>query len=95
MDESDELWREFCDKDFKNRPKESRFKTWRKFYNYLLGEREEKLKKITEGISSKARKAVPGKSNFQKWLSRVWGGRFSSIDNALGKAGSFADVELE
>jgi len=62
LDESDELWQEFCEKDFKNRHiNDTKYRTWRKFYRHLVKEREEKLKKITEGISSKARKQVPGK----------------------------------
>ena len=61
--DADELWHAFCQRDFKGRDKsEANCKYWYQFYDYLVEERENKLKAITAGISSKARKAVPGKN---------------------------------
>ena len=61
QEDSDDLWRAFCEHEFRGRHiSETKYKTWRRFYQYLVDEREIKLKKITAGISSKARQAVPG-----------------------------------
>ncbi|KAI2803859.1 hypothetical protein BLOT_007996 [Blomia tropicalis] len=60
QEDSDDLWRAFCEHEFRGRHiSETKYKTWRRFYQYLVDEREIKLKKITAGISSKARQAVP------------------------------------
>ncbi|KAI7686463.1 hypothetical protein SSS_07243 [Sarcoptes scabiei] len=60
IEDTDELWRDFCEKEFKNkRLNDSEFDSWRDLYNHLIEEREEKLKKITNNINSKQRKAIP------------------------------------
>ena len=61
MEDSDELWKDFCDRDFKvHSLAKTKFKTWRDYYHHLTQAREEKLKNITRNISTKQRKAVPG-----------------------------------
>ena len=59
LDETDELWNEFVQKEFKTPLKPEQFDSWRQYYNFQLAQREHRLKVITAGISSKARKAVP------------------------------------
>ncbi len=46
-------------KEFKTPLKPEQFDSWRQYYNFQLAQREHRLKVITAGISSKARKAVP------------------------------------
>ncbi|KAH9526984.1 Elongin-A [Dermatophagoides farinae] len=66
LEDTDELWREFCEKEFKNkRMDHNRFESWRDFYGYLVDEREQKLKNITKNINSKQRQAIPERKTQQ------------------------------
>lgn len=51
MEESDELWMRHCQRDFKrNSPQE--YESWRELYLRLHDEREERLRRLTQNISS-------------------------------------------
>ncbi|OTF71610.1 Transcription elongation factor B polypeptide 3-like protein [Euroglyphus maynei] len=66
LEETDELWRDFCEKDFKNkRMDRNRFYSWRDFYAHLVDEREQKLKSITKNINTKQRQAIPERKTQQ------------------------------
>ncbi|XP_027201065.2 uncharacterized protein LOC113795079 [Dermatophagoides pteronyssinus] len=66
LEDTDELWREFCEKDFKNkRMDQNKFEFWRDFYDHCLNEREQKLKNITKNINSKQRQAIPERKTQQ------------------------------
>ena len=61
MNETDELWQEFCKKEFRGRePDEDEDETWRDLYFRCTQEREDRLKNITKNISHKQAKALPG-----------------------------------
>ncbi len=61
MDETDELWEEFCKKEFRGRePDEDEDESWRQLYYRCVKERDDKLKYITKHIVRKQAKAVPG-----------------------------------
>ncbi|XP_018414358.1 PREDICTED: transcription elongation factor B polypeptide 3-like [Nanorana parkeri] len=51
MEESDNLWRKHCEKDFKGHQL-LEYESWREMYLRLFSAREEKLKMITQNISS-------------------------------------------
>ncbi|XP_018118954.1 elongin-A isoform X2 [Xenopus laevis] len=51
IEDSGPLWKKHCAKDFKSH-KLLEYETWREMYLRLFGEREEKLKMITQNISS-------------------------------------------
>jgi transcription elongation factor B polypeptide 3 len=61
MDETDELWEEFCKKEFRGRePDEDEDECWRELYYRCVKERDDKLKNITKHITHKQAKALPG-----------------------------------
>ncbi|KAK2836521.1 hypothetical protein Q7C36_014390 [Tachysurus vachellii] len=51
IEESDELWMKHCKRDFK-RESPQEYETWRELYLRLHDEREERLRKLTQNISS-------------------------------------------
>lgn len=51
MEDSDHLWKKHCEKDFKGH-KLLEYESWREMYLRLFSAREEKLKMITQNISS-------------------------------------------
>ncbi|XP_027031700.1 elongin-A isoform X2 [Tachysurus fulvidraco] len=51
IEESDELWLKHCKRDFK-RESPQEYETWRELYLRLHDEREERLRKLTQNISS-------------------------------------------
>ncbi|XP_066446491.1 elongin-A-like [Eleutherodactylus coqui] len=51
MEDSGDLWMKHCDKDFKGH-RLLEYESWREMYLRLFNEREEKLRKITQNISS-------------------------------------------
>ena len=62
MDETDELWQQFCIKEFRGRePDEDEDETWRDLYFRCGREREDRLKNITKNISHKQAKALPSR----------------------------------
>jgi len=60
MDETDELWQEFCKKEFsRQRPDSDDDESWRELYLRCGREREDRLKDITKHITHKQAKALP------------------------------------
>ncbi|KAM4771066.1 elongin-A-like [Rhinophrynus dorsalis] len=51
IEDSGHLWKKHCEKDFKNH-KLLEYESWREMYMRLFSEREEKLRMITQNISS-------------------------------------------
>uniref|UniRef100_A0A672NDZ2 Elongin A n=1 Tax=Sinocyclocheilus grahami TaxID=75366 RepID=A0A672NDZ2_SINGR len=50
-EESDDLWMRHCQRDFKHEPRQE-YESWRELYLRLHEEREERLRKLTENITS-------------------------------------------
>uniref|UniRef100_A0A8C1YIN3 Elongin A n=2 Tax=Cyprinus carpio TaxID=7962 RepID=A0A8C1YIN3_CYPCA len=50
-EDSDDLWMKHCQRDFKHEPRQE-YESWRELYLRLHEEREERLRKLTENISS-------------------------------------------
>lgn len=51
MEDSDELWHRHCQRDFK-RETPQEYESWREMYLRKHDEREERLRKLTQNISS-------------------------------------------
>ena len=72
IEDSDELWEQFCKKEFKNQvPDEEEDETWRDLYFRCGRERDEKLKNITQNISHKQSRALPGITSEQYFLNFI------------------------
>lgn len=58
IDDSDELWRLHCLKEFKTKQREE-METWRDMYMRCIDEREAKLKALTANIKQAQDKSIP------------------------------------
>lgn len=66
-EDSDELWRGHCKRDFK-RESPQEFESWREMYLRLHDEREERLRLLTQNISSAHANKPKGRRSFF-WVS--------------------------
>lgn len=58
IDDTDEIWKFHCQKEFRNKKREE-LESWREMYMRCLDEREAKLKALTENIKLSQDKSTP------------------------------------
>lgn len=70
MEDSDELWKFHCDREFKNKKREE-METWRDMYMRCLDEREAKLKALTANIKLSQDKSLPVRTTKLAYVDTV------------------------
>ncbi|KAL3278644.1 hypothetical protein HHI36_016182 [Cryptolaemus montrouzieri] len=70
IEDSDELWKLHCQKEFRNKSREE-LETWRDMYMRCLDEREAKLKALTANIKQSQDKSIPVRTTKLAYVDSV------------------------